>query len=87
MLNWLDLLAFQKTYLSLLTPSLLFIIAFSHVDLDFLPLAALKQSGAVDAIQRVFYAPHLATQPRKVNSSVKTRCADSYAMIFTPYYG
>lgn len=87
MLNWLDLFAFHKTYLLLLTPSLLFIIAFSHVDLDFLPLAELRQSGAVDSIQRVFYAPHLAAQPRKINSSVKTRCADWYAMIFTPYYG
>lgn len=87
MLNWLGLLAFHKTYLLLLTQSLLFIIAFSHVDLDFLALAGLKQSGAIDAIQGVFYAPHLAVQPRKVNSSVKTRCADSYATIFTPYYG
>jgi len=39
------------------------------VDLDFLPLAGLKQCGVVGAIPRVLYAPHLAVQPRKVNNS------------------
>lgn len=37
MLNWLSVLAFHKKQF------LLFIIAFSHVDLDFLPFAGLKQ--------------------------------------------
>lgn len=57
------------------------------MDLVLLPLAGLKHFGTIDAVQRMFYAPHLAVQPRKVNSSVKTRCADSYAIIFTPYCG
>lgn len=62
MLNQLGLLAFHKTYL-FSWDSLLFIILFSHVSLDFLPLAGLKQSQGINVIQRVFHALALLYSP------------------------